>query len=204
MQSWGLVYGCPYEPLHHQVITHPWLVSTLSGTCVMTGIELVPLNAVCWVSRGEGVETKYSTSSPWRPCFSLVMLYLLLLWLWILAFLCQAFLIYLLIQFWMLWTYTWNIQQRWSLFVCILYCLRLYGWTSMYKKSLAPLHVWWWRIRIRIRNILCIWTPLDNEHFYTLNVFSLSTKTWYVYHVMHCKTFSYLNHMAGMTVKWLK
>ncbi len=33
----------------------------------LSGIGLVPMDAACWVSWGEGIETPYSTGSSWRP-----------------------------------------------------------------------------------------------------------------------------------------
>ncbi len=33
----------------------------------LSGIVLVPMDAACWVSWGEGMETPYSTGSSWRP-----------------------------------------------------------------------------------------------------------------------------------------
>ncbi len=33
----------------------------------LRGIVLFPIDAACWVSWGEGIETSYSTGSSWRP-----------------------------------------------------------------------------------------------------------------------------------------
>ncbi len=61
-------------------------------------------------------------------------LYFILLCLWILAFSVLVFLIYSLVLLWMLWNFTWNVQQRWSPFISIWCGLFLYKCNPMYKK----------------------------------------------------------------------
>ncbi len=61
----------------------------MDATCWVSrgvGVWLVPMDATCWVSRGVDVEAQYSKGSSCRPCFLLVIFYLLFLWLWIMAF----------------------------------------------------------------------------------------------------------------------
>ncbi len=88
-----------------------------------------------------------------KNCPLVVMSYILLLWLWFSAFSVPGFLIYSLFLLSILWT--WNTQQRWSLFIHLLW--------PMFKKCKLSLDSNTLMVIIR--------TPLDNEHFYTLNVF---------------------------------
>ncbi len=109
-----------------------------------------------------------TTRSSCRPFCLLVICHMFIMFINMLMglglFLSLACLIDSLILLWMLWTCTWNIQQRWSLIVyilCILHFTDVISSSRSVNCLLILLHFWWWTV-----------IPLDNQHVYTLNVFS--------------------------------
>ncbi len=97
-------------------------------------IGLVPMDAACWVSWGEDIETPYSTGSSWRPpsmhcLLSFTFVTFLILW----SLTPDA---YSVSWYWscLFWTCKWNIQGRWSLYVRILCGLLLCDSSPICKK----------------------------------------------------------------------
>ncbi len=151
------------------------------------------LDAACWVSRGEGVKTKYSTGSFWRPCSLLVIFHLLLLLLLLCRsclFLSLAFLIYSLVLLSNLWNCTWNMQQRWSLFIHILCSLRLYICNPMYKK--CKLSIGCSRLLLMTWNAPEQWVLLYSKWFSLYIIFVLLLP----YGVTRCTSTALTVHMV--------
>ncbi len=98
---------------------------------ILRDIRLVLMGATCWVSRGEGIETAYSTGSSWRHLSIAYFLSFLLPFLF--SRLCLPLLLVLTL-FYLFWTCIWNIQWRRSLYICILHGLLLYDKSPICQK----------------------------------------------------------------------
>ncbi len=84
------------------------------------GIELVPIDATCWVSWGEGIKTPYLTGSYWRLLSIAFFCLFGLLFCFKGPSLADWFLHLLILMFCLFWTYTWSIQWKWFLYVHVL------------------------------------------------------------------------------------
>ncbi len=122
----------------------------------LRGIGLAPMDAACWVSWAEGIETPYSTCSSWTP-LSTAYFHSLLLFFWFIGLdsLVSSWFLCLLmsIRFCLFWTYICNMQW-WTcfLYVCILCGLLPCGSSPMFTFTLLddsecpwPMHCLYYR-----------------------------------------------------------
>ncbi len=88
----------------------------------LRSIGLVPMDAACGVSQGEGIETSYSTGSSWKlPSMHCLLsfTFVTFLILWPLSSAASSVLLISILSC-LFWNCIWNIQWRWSLYIHIL------------------------------------------------------------------------------------